>query len=107
MSSARVVTPHVAMVIVAAGMACCGEPVDGDLRGSVSDSVDGKTYLAIMDDNGGLCGPMIVDGEVWPHAIGQPGPVEPGRHTLGCGSPDGMSLAIPAGKLFEFDYWGP
>ena len=103
----RAMAASAALAIAVAGLACCGEPYDGNLRGSVSDSVDGETYLVIADDNGGACGPMIVDGEVWPFAIGQPGPVAPGRHTLGCGSPEGISFVIPEGKLFEFDYWGP
>ncbi len=103
----RMAAVTTALAILAAGLGCCSEPSDGNLRGAVSDSVDGKTYLAIVDDNGGLCGPMIVDGEAWPYAIGQPGPVPPGRHTLGCGRPDEMSFVIPEGKLFEFDYWGP
>jgi hypothetical protein len=32
------------------------------LRGTVSPSSDGKTYLAIDDDNGGACGDLIIDG---------------------------------------------
>ncbi len=75
------------------------------LRGAVTPSDDGGTYLSILDDNGGKCGPILVDGEEWPHAIGEPGPIEPGRHTLACGAE--LSFEIPPGVVFEFDYWGP
>jgi hypothetical protein len=40
---------------------------------------DGYTYLAVMDDNSGKCGPIKVDGKVWPFSIGQAGRIEPGR----------------------------
>ncbi len=36
---------------------------DSNLRGSVTISGDGKTYLAVVDDNGGGCGPIFVDGK--------------------------------------------
>ena len=78
---------------------------DGYLRGAVKSSDDGKTYLAIIDDNGGACGPIYVDGEKWPYAIGTPGPIEPGRHTIACGTE--ISFEIPPGVVFSFDYWGP
>jgi hypothetical protein len=78
---------------------------DGHLRGAVEPSDDGKTYFAIVDDNGGHCGPIKIDGEVWPLAIGQAGPIEPGNHTIECGAE--ISFSIPSGVVFEFDYWGP
>ena len=78
---------------------------DGHLRGSVTPSDDDRTYLAVVDDNGGQCGPILVDGEKWPYAIGQPGPIEPGRHTIECGG--ALSFEIPAGVVYSFDYWGP
>ena len=78
---------------------------DGQLRGSVSDSPDGGTYLAVVDDNGGQCGPIFVDGEVWPLALGERGPIEPGTHSIACGTE--LRFSIPEGVVFEFDYWGP
>lgn len=78
---------------------------DGYLRGDVSKSPDGKTYFAVIDDNGGQCGPMKFDGSVWHHAIGEIAEVKPGRHTLECGTP--ISLEVPSGVIFKFDYWGP
>lgn len=78
---------------------------DGYLRGKVSPSADGKTYLAVIDDNGGACGAILVDAEPWPHAIGERGEVRPGLHTIECGKE--ISFEIPAGVVFEFDYWGP
>lgn len=81
-------------------------------RGSVSRSGDGKTYLSIDDDNGGRCGDMVVDGAFWPYAIGEAGPIEPGQHSIHCGSPNdpdtnSISVEVPEGVLFRFDYWGP
>jgi hypothetical protein len=78
---------------------------DGHLRGSVEPSVDGETYLAVMDDNGGKCGPIKVDGAVWPFRIGEPGRIAPGVHSIECGT--GNSFEIPKSVVFRFDYWGP
>ncbi|ACB36400.1 hypothetical protein Lcho_4148 [Leptothrix cholodnii SP-6] len=78
---------------------------DGYLRGAVSKSPDGKTYLAVVDDNGGQCGPIKVDGAVWSYPIGQAVPISPGVHTIECGA--GLSFEIPKGVIFKFDYWGP
>ena len=38
---------------------------DDDIRGRSTPSSDGRTYLIIADDNGGKCGPMLVDGKRW------------------------------------------
>lgn len=81
--------------------ACSERP----LRGSVDASPDGKTYLAVVDDNGGGCGPVKVDGQVWRHKIGEVGPIEPGRHTIECGG--SITFEVPKGAVFKFDYWGP
>jgi len=90
------------LLLVSHAFLACG---DGRLRGSVAPSEDGKTYLAVVDDNGGHCGPIRVDGEVWALPLGQPGPIEPGTHTIKCGAE--ISFSIPSGVVFEFDYWGP
>ena len=42
-----------------------------DLRGTFTASQDGQTYLVVVDDNGGHCGPIKLDGRAWPHAIGE------------------------------------
>lgn len=83
-------------------LAACG---NGHLRGSVAPSKDGGTYLSIVDDNGGQCGTLTVDGVVWAHPIGTPGPVEPGRHKISCGTE--IEFDIPSGVVFSLDYWGP
>ena len=75
------------------------------MRGSVAPSPDGETYLAVMDDNGGRCGSIKIDGVVWPYKIGEPGQITPGVHSIECGT--GHSFVIPKGVLFRFDYWGP
>ena len=77
----------------------------GYLRGSVKKSIDGKTYLNVIDDNGGGCGPMIVDGKLWPYKINEKGLISPGVHTIKCGGEIGFE--IPPGVVFSFDYWGP
>ena len=83
------------------------------LRGIVTPSPDGKTYLSIDDDNGGLCGDLIVDAEVWQHPLGHAALIEPGIHSIDCASAadfdaaNAISFEIPAGVVFRFDYWGP
>lgn len=77
----------------------------GNLRGSFEISRDGKTYLTVADDNGGQCGPLKVDGKVWPHRIGEAGLIEPGHHRISCGGE--IQFDIPNGVSFKFDYWGP
>lgn len=80
----------------------CG---DGYLRGSVKESPDGGTYLAVVDDNGGQCSPIKVDGVEWTRKLGEAAPVSPGIHTIECGGE--IQFEVPKGVLFEFDYWGP
>ena len=89
--------------MAAAMLICsCG---DRDLRGSFERSTDGKTYLAVIDNNGGGCGPIIVDGKPWVYPIGQLGPIEPGHHKIACGGEIGFT--IPPRVVYRFDYWGP
>lgn len=52
------------------------------VEGTFSPSQDHKTYLAVVDDNGGQCGPIKVDGKLWPYHIGEAGPIDPGPHTI-------------------------
>ena len=91
--------------LLVAAVALCVACNRNQLRGSVTPSQDGKTYLAVMDDNGGHCGPIKVDGQVWRIQIGQAGRIEPGRHTIECLGR--IQFDIPQGVLFKFDYWGP
>ena len=78
---------------------------DGHLRGKVESSTDGKTYFAVIDDNGGQCGPIYLDGIIWSNPIGVYTEIEPGRHTIRCGTE--ISFEVPSGVRFAFDYWGP
>jgi len=48
----------------------------------VEASKDGKTYFGVIDNNGGQCGPLLLDGELWPKAIGDVAPIEPGYHEI-------------------------
>ena len=80
----------------------CG---DGHLRGSVTSSLDGKTYLVVVDDNGGHCGPIIVDGKEWKYKIDEAGLISPGIHTIECGTE--IKFEIPQGVVYCFEYWGP
>jgi hypothetical protein len=77
----------------------------GSLRGNVEPSKNGKTYLVIKDDNGGACGPITLDGKVWPHSIGVAGEVAPGPHMISCGG--SIEFIIEQSTIFYFDYWGP
>lgn len=78
---------------------------DGILRGKEIYSTDGKTYLVIQDDNGGQCGPILVNGSVWNFKIGEAGEIHPGIHSIECGGE--IEFEIRAGTTFHFDYWGP
>ncbi len=78
---------------------------DSYLRGSVTPSKDGNTYLAVADDNGGKCGALLVDGKQWEYKINENGIITPGIHTIKCGTE--IQFEIPAGVIFRFDYWGP
>jgi hypothetical protein len=80
----------------------------GELRGSTSASPDGRTYLKVVDDNGGMCGPIRVDGKTWPHPKDKAGLIAPGTHTIECGRGGGkIEFNVPKGVVFSFDYWGP
>ncbi len=92
----------IAAILMFATAAACHHR---DLRGTTSASPDGKTYLAVVDNNGGACGLIQVDGQPWPHPIGEPGRIEPGVHRISCGSD--IEFEIPQGVVFRFDYWGP
>jgi hypothetical protein len=94
--------PRLALLGLVATIGCTR---DDDIRGESERSPDGGTYLIIADDNGGQCGPMLVDGAVWPHRIDEPGPVRPGPHVIACGTE--MSVQVDSGHTYRFDYWGP
>jgi hypothetical protein len=76
-----------------------------ELRGSVVASPDGGTYLVVDDDNGGACGPILVDGKPWPYPIHVLGALAPGPHIIDCSGE--ISFALAEGTTFHFDYWGP
>ncbi len=99
--NARSVVFALSLLLGALSAACSSE----HLRGSASPSADGATYLVFVDDNGGGCGPIIVNGQEWLHPVGTPGPVKPGLVTVECGGQ--LSFEVPEGVSFSFDYWGP
>ncbi|MGB4072500.1 hypothetical protein [Pseudomonas sp.] len=76
-----------------------------ELRGRYKESSDGETYLVIEDDNGGQCGPLLVDEKEWSHGLNKKGRVAPGEHSIKCGA--GMDVIIKEGATYYFDYWGP
>lgn len=86
-------------------LGACGRRDARELRGRAERSADGRTYLVVADANGGRCGPVSVDGRPWPHAVGAPGPVSPGRHTIACGTE--VEVQVDSGTTFRLDYWGP
>ena len=97
---------HLARLPLWLGLVAAVGCASRDLRGRSTPSKDGQTYLVIADDNGGNCGPMRVDGAVWPHAIGKAGRIAPGTHVIACGDGD-ISFRVDSGQTFRFDYWGP
>lgn len=77
---------------------------DGHLRGHLTDSPDGKTYLAIIDDHNSCA--IKVDGQNWDVPVGTPKAIAPGEHKIECYGGE-ISFVIPEGVVFNFDYWGP
>jgi hypothetical protein len=77
----------------------------GNLRGREIPSSDGQTYLVIEDNNGGQCGPILVDGKKWPYPLHVAGPISPGLHKVECGTQ--VEIEVQSGSSFHFDYWGP
>ncbi len=81
-----------------------------NLRGKVSKSADGRTHLAIDNDQGGGC-PVEVDYKLWHAPLGVASEVTPGRHVirLRCeGRADsGLQVVLSQGDTLHFDYWGP
>lgn len=86
---------------------------DRELRGYTEPSEDGQTYLVVLDDNGGGCGSIFLNGKVWPHPIGGKGLITPGSQELDCRDPSsfiedqGIGFVVEKGTVFYFDYWGP
>jgi hypothetical protein len=69
-----------------------------DLRGKSEASPDSLTYLVVMDDNGGACGEILVNGKKWPTEIGVAGKISPGTHTIECGGK--IEFSIEKGTTF-------
>lgn len=89
-------------LVVAFLLSGCGD--DGHLRGHLTDSPDGKTYLAIADDHNGCA--IKVDGQGWGAPVGTLRPISPGEHVIDCNGSE-IRFVIPEGVVFNFDYWGP
>jgi len=92
-------------VLLTAASIISGACSGGDLRGKAVASPDGKTYLVVDDDNGGRCGPIKVDGQVWNVPLHALGSITPGMHEISCGS--SAEFEIRDGTTFHFNYWGP
>lgn len=76
---------------------------NNDLRGWWKASDDGKTYLVIDDPYGTSANTRFtLNGEPWPHAVGERGEIEPGCHDL-----DKVGFCVKPGVEYHFDYWGP
>lgn len=91
-----------AMILALLAISGCKER---NLRGNVIPSKDGRTYLVVDDENGGRCGPILVDGRPWPYPVHMQGPIAPGKHVIGCGLD--IEFSIPSATVFHFNYWGP
>ena len=87
---------------LALSLSGCGD--DGHLRGHVTASPDGKTYLAIVDGRNGCA--LKVDGRLWTAGTGEARPISPGEHTIDCDGEE-IGFIVPEGVVFNFDYWGP
>jgi len=75
-----------------------------NLRGEISISNDGETYLVFIKD----CGSgnnIYVDGKLWNYDLNEKGIISPGEHKIICGGE--LSVSIKKGTTLHFDYWGP
>lgn len=86
-------------------MLCATGCQERELRSYNEPTKNGQTFLSIDDDNGGGCGPMLVDGRRWPYPIHTPGRISPGRHVVECGG--SIEVRVRQGTTLHFDYWGP
>jgi hypothetical protein len=77
---------------------------DGHLRGHVSPSPDGKTYIVLEDDHDGCA--VLLDGAPWSNPSKSTRPISPGEHTITCLGGD-IRFTVPKGVVYHFDYWGP
>lgn len=89
-------------VVLAASLTGCGN--DGHLRGHLTDSPDGKTYLAIANEQNGCL--IKVDGQVWDAPVDTPKSISPAEHKIKCYGGK-VRFVSPCGVVFNFDYWGP
>lgn len=84
----------------------CAVAGERTLRGSLTASPDGQTYLAINELEGN-CPQLKVDGQPWNLPLGEPHRVRPGEHLIQCFEGGIVEFDIPEGKTLGFDYWGP
>lgn len=87
---------------------CLAEPRE-HFRGETVESPDGLTYLSVEETPFDDC-ELVVDGSIWPEAVGVAAPIEPGVHTVGCAPLNTSALVefeAPRGFVFHLDYWGP
>lgn len=94
---------YIFIILVSLTLIACGD--DGSLRGQVEPSQDGKTYFGVIDNNGGKCGLLLLDGKPWELPLGEVAEIKPGEHIIHCGA--SISFVVPKGVVFKFDYWGP
>jgi len=76
-----------------------------NLRGTFKASQDGQTYLGSGRRQWGRCGSIKIAGRVWPHPIGEAGPIDPGHHTIQCAGEIGFRY--PAGRCLQVRLLGP
>ena len=103
---AIILIPILVILVVAIPQILSQDPdATYELRGRYKQSPDKKTYLVIEDDNGGKCGPIYVDQEIWPHPLNIKGEILPGNHSIECGG--GNGIYVKEGTTYYFNYWGP
>lgn len=91
------------LIALSATLALSGCAGDEHFRGFVAQSPDGKTYLAIADDQDGC--PIKVDGEAWSTPASTSRSIAPGKHVIECSGAE-IRFVVPERVVFHFDYWG-
>lgn len=98
-----VLIPVVALLIIAVPQLLSKDPdATYELRGRYKASDDGNTYLIVEDQGTDNC---IVNDKPWPYNATQKGKVSHGVVHIECGMY--VTITVPKGTMYFFNYWGP
>ena len=98
-----ILIPVVVLLIIAVPQILNKDPdATYELRGRYKTSDDGGTYLVVEDQGTDKC---FVNSKPWPHNALQKGKISHGDVHIECGMY--ISITVPKGTIYYFNYWGP